>query len=97
MKKFQTIGTNTNREFVTCLETVSASGKVIPPFIVWSAKSHIAGYYELEGEKNIEASEADMGLADVGFAYSESGYRVNFRYKNTLGTEKRILITNLFL
>jgi hypothetical protein len=31
--------------FYAALETISASGKVLSPFVVWAAKSHICGYY----------------------------------------------------
>ena len=37
--------TDGNREFCTVLETVSATGRVIPPFIVWGNKVCILDTY----------------------------------------------------
>ena len=52
-----------SREFCSVLESVSAAGVVIPPFIVWQGKTHRESYYK-EGELINEAT----------FAVSESGY-----------------------
>ena len=55
--------TDGSREFCSVLETVSANGQVIPPFIVWQGKTHRQSYYSESGVK-VEAT----------FAVSESGY-----------------------
>jgi hypothetical protein len=34
-----------SREYCSVLETISAAGKVIPPFIIWQGKSHRESYY----------------------------------------------------
>lgn len=52
--------TGDEREFVTVLETVSASGAVISPFVVWEAKSHIAGYY---GSRGVHGEDATFGYS----------------------------------
>ena len=56
--------TDGKREFTTTLETVSATGQVIPPFIIWANKRHVAGFYGSEGAHTEEAT----------FAISDSGY-----------------------
>ena len=53
--------TEGSREFCSILETVSAAGVAIPPFIVWQGKTHRQSYYS---EVSVEAT----------FAVSESGY-----------------------
>ena len=55
--------TEGSREFCSVLETVSAAGVAIPPFIVWQGKTHRQSYYPQSGV-SIEAT----------FAVSESGY-----------------------
>lgn len=52
-----------NRELVTVIETVSASGHVLPPFIIFKGKTHIAGWYA--------AVSRDDGAA---FAFSPRGW-----------------------
>ena len=52
-----------SREFCSVLESVSAAGVVIPPFIVWQGKTHRESYYKKGGLIN-----------DATFAVSESGY-----------------------
>jgi len=39
-----------NREFFTTLETVSATGQVISPFIVWANTVHCAEFYDSTGD-----------------------------------------------
>ena len=58
--------TEGSREFCSVLETVSATGVVIPPFIVWQGKTHRQSYY------SAPASEACV--KETTFAVSESGY-----------------------
>ena len=55
--------TEGSREFCSVLETVNATGVVIPPFIVWQGRTHRQSYYSESGIK-MEAT----------FAVSESGY-----------------------
>lgn len=55
--------TEGSREFCSILETVSATGAVLPPFIVWQGKTHRESYYK-EGGVEYEAT----------FAVSPSGY-----------------------
>ena len=55
--------TEGSREFCSVLETISAEGVVIPPFIVWQGKTHRESYYR-EGGVEYEAT----------FAVSPSGY-----------------------
>ena len=49
-------------EFCSVLETVSATGVVIPPFIIWQGKTHRQSYYSVPE------------LQEATFAVSESGY-----------------------
>ena len=55
--------TEGSREFCSVLETVSAAGVAIPPFIVWQGKTHWQSYYPQSGV-SVEAT----------FAVTESGY-----------------------
>ena len=59
-------GCDGNREFVSVLETVSAAGRIIPPFIVWTGKVHTESYYP-------RTSHQYEGT----FAVSPSGYMDN--------------------
>lgn len=52
-----------NHELVTDIETVSASGRVLPPFIIFKGKTHIAGWFP--------AVSRDDGTA---FAFSPHGW-----------------------
>ena len=67
-KKGAVAMTEGSREFCTVLETVSAAGRVIPPFIVWGSKTHRDTYYK---EKDLAPDER---LGDATFAVSDSGY-----------------------
>jgi len=55
--------TEGSREFCSVLETVSAVGRVLPPFIIWQGKTHRESYYPEGGLIN-----------EATFAVSESGY-----------------------
>lgn len=55
--------TEGSREFCSILETISASGVVLPPFIVWQGKTHRESYYK-EGGVEYEAT----------FTVSPNGY-----------------------
>ena len=61
-----TAKTEVSRKFYSVLETVSAIGVVIPPFIVWQDKTYRQSYY------SAPASEACV--KEAKFAFSESGY-----------------------
>jgi hypothetical protein len=39
-------GSNTNREYATVIEAVSATGHVIPPFIIFAAKCVLQGWFD---------------------------------------------------
>ena len=60
--KEATMMTEGSREYASVLETVNAAGKVIPPFIVWQAKTHRESYYDRDDTR------------DASFAVSASGY-----------------------
>ena len=55
--------TEGSREFCSVLETVSAIGVAIPPFIVWQGKTHRQSHYASDSVKT-----------EATFAVSESGY-----------------------
>jgi len=55
--------TEGSREFCSVLETVSATGGILPPFIIWQGKTHRESYYPEGGLIN-----------EATFAVSESGY-----------------------
>jgi len=56
--------TEGSHEFCSVLETVSAGGVIIPPFIVWQGKTHRESYYQRGGAVEHEAT----------FAIFPSGY-----------------------
>ena len=54
-----------NREMVTDIETVSAAGHVLPPYIIYKGRSHLMGWHaEVKGDED----------AQVRFAYSPKGW-----------------------
>ena len=59
-----------SREFCSVLESVSAAGVVIPPFIVWQGKSHRESYYTEGGL----VSEATFAISDSGYIDDELGF-----------------------
>ena len=56
--------TEGSREFCSILETVSATGVVILPFIVWQGKSHMESFY----------SRSLATIPKATYAVSDSGY-----------------------
>lgn len=73
-----------SREFASVLETVSASGVVIPPFIIWQGKTHRESYYK---EGGVEY-EATFAVSPSGYIDDELGYeymKVHFE-PHTRGT-----------
>ena len=60
-------------EFCTVLDTVSAAGCVIPPFIVWGGKTHRDTYYKRKGE-DLDRKGEDLDQPDTTFTVSKSGY-----------------------
>ena len=65
-----TAGCDGTREFVSVLETVSAGGQVIPPFIVWTGSIHTESYYP-------KYMSSDGSKLKGTFAVSKSGYMDN--------------------
>ena len=59
--------TNGKRELCTTLETISATGQIILPFIIWANKIHAAIFYGHGG----------IYIEDATFATSPSGYMDN--------------------
>ena len=56
--------TKGSHAFCSVLETISAVGRVIPPFLVWKGKLHCQSYYHSSDSMRMKAT----------FAVSESGY-----------------------
>ena len=54
-----------NRSWVTVVESISAAGAPLPPFVIYPAAAHYLGHHE-----NIEYEESE----DVTFGLSQSGY-----------------------
>jgi len=53
-----------NREMVTDIETVSATGHVLPPHIIYRGRSHLMGWHAgVKGDEDVQ----------VRFAYSPKG------------------------
>ena len=82
--------TEGSREFCSVLETVSASGAVIPPFIVWQGRTHRESYYT-EGGVKFEATFAvsPSGYMDdeLGFEYMKTHFEPYTRGTGPQGTE----------
>ena len=62
--------TEGSREFCSILETVSAAGVVIPPFIVWQGKTHRQSYYSVP---EVEVKEATFAVSESGYMDDELG------------------------
>jgi hypothetical protein len=61
-----------NRESVTVIETVSADGTVLPPFVIFKGKSHSIGWYRfVKKEDNTVFAVSDKGWTDqeLGLEY----------------------------
>jgi len=61
--------TEGSREFCSVLETVSAGGVIIPPFIVWQGKTHWESYYQEGGVEH----EAIFAVSPSGYMDDELG------------------------
>jgi len=61
--------TEGSREFCSVLESVSAVGWVLPPFIIWQGKIHRESYYPEGGLFN----EATFAVSDGGYMDNELG------------------------
>lgn len=59
-------------EFCSVLETISATGQVLSPFIVWQGKTHRESYYQLGEEDG-----GGVHIRDATFAVSPSRYMDN--------------------
>ena len=62
--------TEGSREFCSVLETVSAEGVIVPPFIVWQGKTHWESYYQEEGVEH----EAILAIFPSGYMDDELGF-----------------------
>lgn len=73
--------TEASREFCTVLDTISAAGRVIPPFIVWKGKTHRDTYYKDEGEQDATFAVSDSGYMDdeLGFLYISKHFEPHTR------------------
>ncbi|KAF2179752.1 CENP-B protein, partial [Zopfia rhizophila CBS 207.26] len=63
-----TIGSETNRDYLTSVEAISASGEVIPPMLILKAKNHLAQWYnhtEIPGDYHL------LGVSDSGYNNDE--------------------------
>lgn len=58
-----------NRESVTVIETISADGRVLPPFIIWKAKVHLVGWYKTAQKKD----GATFAISPKGYTDNELG------------------------
>jgi len=63
--------TDGNREFCFALKTISASGHVIPPFVVWANKVHCDGWYTTGDTMPATFSRSPSGYMDddIGLDY----------------------------
>jgi hypothetical protein len=58
-----------DREWVTVIQGVSATGHALPPFIIYKGKNHLSGWYE---EENIP-SDWVLGVSDNGWTNNTLG------------------------
>lgn len=67
--------TEGSQEFSSVLETVSATGVVIPPFIVWQGKTHRQSYYSgVSMEATFAVSESGYMDDDLGLQYIKTHF-----------------------
>jgi len=62
--------TEGSREFCSILETVSAAGAIISPFIIWQGKTHWESYYPEGGLIN----KATFAVSDSSYMDDELGF-----------------------
>lgn len=94
--------TEGSREFCSVLETVSADGRVLPPFIVWQGKTHRESYYKAEGldhphdpqfQPTFTVSESGYMDNELGFEYMKTHFEPHTR-KGDSGSVPRCLIVD---
>jgi hypothetical protein len=59
-----------NREWVTVIQGISASGYALPPFIIYKGKNHLSGWYEETGIP----SNWVFGVSDNGWTNNALGF-----------------------
>jgi hypothetical protein len=62
-----------NREMITVLETVSASGKLLPPFIIYEGKAHYAGWHSSNVEQQFDVQGSVFAVSPNGWTDQELG------------------------
>ena len=86
--------TEGSREFCSVLETVSATGVAIPPFIVWQGKTHQQSYYasEVKTEATFAVFESGYMDDDLGFSISR---RTSIHILGIPSSRSRILMLGM--
>lgn len=61
-----------NRELVTAIESISASGFVVPPCIIFKGKAYIEGWFDsLPKDWRFEVSQNDWTTDEIGLPWLE--------------------------
>ena len=70
-----------NQEFCSVLSNVSATGKVILPFIVWVGKTHWESYYKKGYDRDATCVVSDSGYMDdkLGMLYISQHFEPHTR------------------
>ena len=75
--------TEGSRRFRSVLESVSATGVVTAPFIIWQGESHRESYYSEGGllnEATFAVSESDYMDDEMSFEYMKENFKLDTRY-----------------
>lgn len=69
LKRKKYIASNTNREYATVIEAISAGGDMLEPYIILSAKSMLQGWIDTNSEKKSIIDVADTGYMNDQIAW----------------------------
>ena len=77
-----------SREFCSVLDTINASGSVIPPFIFWKGKTHRDSYYKKGDDRDATFAVSLSGYMDdeLGLLYISKHFEPHTRTASAAGT-----------
>ncbi|KAG2000818.1 hypothetical protein GB937_010800 [Aspergillus fischeri] len=84
---------NTNQEYTTIVEAISADGYFIPPFIIFGGKCILAGWFKVCGEPDYIISISESGYINDLLAYQWIQHFKRHTRRRMVGL-KRLLLCN---
>ena len=81
------------REFCSVLETISAIGNVLPPFIVWQGITHRESYYKLV-DGGVRSRNGTFAVSPSGYMDNELGLEYMKHFNTHTQKQTRVLIVD---